>query len=578
VTRLIARKPLLWICALVLLAGTSATVAAGKAVAGPTVTAARATHSPRHHDSRALTINWALSGTATAGTSQSADPPANAIDGNAATSWCTNSYPDTLTVDLGQVRNLNGVGVTLDNASSSANAQISLATTLGNWHVLPTANNVALDPGNPMYVPLSQSRGGPRQVAARYAQIEVWDSGATPVCVGEFRLFGVDPATAGMMLGSDLSFTPQEVAAGAVFTDHGVAANPAKITADNGANWARIRLWVNPPAGYSDLADDLAFAKTLKADGLKIYLDLHYSDFWADPGKQCIPAGWPTDLAGLTAKVQSYTQQVISAFAQQGTPVDMVSIGNEVTNGMLWAPSTAPPGVNFGCTGPGVGGLDWTTNTTATGWANFTALLKAGVSGAQAGNPAGHKLLIAIHTDLGGNNAKAQVFYSELEANDVPFDVIALSYYPIFQGPLSALHANLDELASQFGKPIIIAENQYSWTLANGDELGNSTWQTSQLIDGYPAGPGGQESIVNDELSMLATLPNGLGAGLFYWAPEWLPGVSWAPDASPPGTPDDNETLFNFQGQALPSIGIFRNPVQVCTQSDPYTVPCVIGS
>jgi arabinogalactan endo-1,4-beta-galactosidase len=567
-----------WIGALVLLAGTSATMAAGKAEAGPTHTASKARHAPRHSDGRALTINWALGGTATAGASQSADPPANAIDGNAATSWCSNSYPDTLTVDLGQVRNLNGIGVTLDNASSYANAQVSLATTLGDWHVVPTTKNLALDPGNPMYVPLGQGRGEPRQLTARYAQIEVWDSGATPVCVGEFRLFGVDPATAGMMLGSDLSFTPQEVAAGAVFTDHGVAANPAKISADNGANWARIRLWVNPPSGYSDLADDLAFAKTLRADGLKIYLDLHYSDFWADPGKQCIPAGWPTDLPGLTAKVQSYTQQVISAFAKQGTPVGMVSIGNEVTNGMLWAPSTSPPGVNFGCSGPGVGGLDWTSNTTATGWGNFTQLLKAGVAGAQAGNPAGHKLLIAIHTDLGGNNARAQVFYSNLEANHVPFDVIALSYYPIFQGPLSALHANLDELATQFGKPIIIAENQYSWTLANGDELGNSTWQTSQLIDGYPASPGGQVSIVNDELSMLASLPHGLGAGLFYWAPEWLPGVSWAPDASPPGTPDDNETLYDFTGQALPSIEMFRDPVEVCTQSNPYTVPCVIGS
>ena len=134
----------------------------------------------------------------------------------------------------------------------------------------------------------------------------------------------------------------------------------------------------------------------------------------------------------------------------------------------------------------------------------------------------------------------------------MPFDVIALSYYPIFQGPLSALQANLDELAGQFGKPIIIAENQYSWTLANGDQLGNSTWQTSQLIDGYPASPGGQQSIVNDELSMLAALPHGLGAGLFYWAPEWLPGVSWAPDASPPGTPDDNETLFDFTGHGTP--------------------------
>ncbi|HET7014899.1 MAG TPA: glycosyl hydrolase 53 family protein [Streptosporangiaceae bacterium] len=577
-TRLIARKPLLWMCVLALLVAASATWAtAGRAVAGPALTGAK-TYRPAHHDSRALTINWALTGSATAGASQDANPPANAIDGNAATSWCTNSYPDTLTVDLGQVRDLNGIGVTLDNASSYANAQISLATTPGDWHVVPTAKNIALDPGNPMYLPLSQRGGGPRELQARYAQIEVWDSGATPVCLGEFRLFGVDAATSGMMLGSDLSFTPQEVAAGAVFTDHGVAANPAKITADNGANWARIRLWVNPPAGYSDLADDLAFAKTLQANGLKIYLDLHYSDFWADPGKQCIPAGWPTDLAGLTTKVQSYTQQVISAFARQGTPVDMVSIGNEVTNGMLWAPSTAPPGVNFGCAGPGVGGLDWTTNTTATGWDNFTQLLKAGVTGAQAGNPAGHKLLIAIHTDLGGNNARAQVFYSNLESAHVPFDVIALSYYPIFQGPLSALHANLAELAGQFGKPIIIAENQYSWTLANGDGLGNSTWQTSQLIDGYPASPGGQLSIVNDELSMLASLPHGLGAGLFYWAPEWLPGVSWAPDASPPGTPDDNETLFDFSGQALPSIGMFRDPVEICTQSNPYAMPCVIGS
>jgi arabinogalactan endo-1,4-beta-galactosidase len=585
VTRLIARKPLLWMCVLALLVAASATWAAGRASAAgghaaltPAKVGTAKAHQPARHDSRALTINWALPGTATAGASQDANPPGNAIDGNAATSWCTNSWPDTLTVDLGQIRDLNGIGVTLDNASSYANAQISLATTPGDWHVVPTAKNVALDPGNPMYLPLSQNRGQPGHLQARFAQIEVWDSGATPVCLGEFRLFGVDTGTANMMLGSDLSFTPQEVAAGAVFTDHGVAANPAKITADNGANWARIRLWVNPPAGYSDLADDLAFARTLQADGLKIYLDLHYSDFWADPGKQCIPAGWPTDLAGLTAKVQSYTQQVISAFASQGTPVDMVSIGNEVTNGMLWAPSTAPPGVNFGCSGPGVGGLGWTTNTTATGWSNFTALLKAGVAGAQAGNPARHKLLVAIHTDLGGNNARAQVFYSNLETAGVPFDVIALSYYPIFQGPLSALHANLDELAGQFGKPLIIAENQYSWTLANGDALGNSTWQTSQLIDGYPASPGGQLSIVNDELSMLASLPHGLGAGLFYWAPEWLPGVSWAPDASPPGTPDDNETLFDFTGHALPSIGMFRDPVEICTQSNPSVMPCVIGS
>ena len=91
---------------------------------------------------------------------------------------------------------------------------------------------------------------------------------------------------------------------------------------------------------------------------------------------------------------------------------------------------------------------------------------------------------------------------------------------------------------------------------------------------GYPASPGGQLSFVSDELSILAQVPDGLGAGLFYWAPEWIPGVGWEPGA---GTPNDNLTLFNFQGRALPSIGIFRSPVATCESYDPYNVPCVIG-
>src|SRR5580700_10613606 len=129
-------------------------VTASAAQAGPATAAGSppgASHVP--------TVNWALSGQATATTSQSGNPPANAIDGNAATSWCTDSYPDTLTVDLGQVRNLDGIGITLDNASSSANATVSLATEQGDWHTLPTAHNIALDAGNPMYVPLGPGSG-----------------------------------------------------------------------------------------------------------------------------------------------------------------------------------------------------------------------------------------------------------------------------------------------------------------------------------------------------------------------------------------------------------------------------------
>ena len=155
----------------------------------------------------------------------------------------------------------------------------------------------------------------------------------------------------------------------------------------------------------------------------------------------------------------------------------------------------------------------------------------------------------------------------------MPFDVIGLSYYPFFHGTISQMKANVDALATQFGKPIIIAETQYAWTLANGNEpAGDSTgdfvWQPSQISPGYPASPGGQLSFVNDELSILAQVPNGLGMGLFYWAPDWIPGVGWEPGASV-GSPNINLTLFDFQGAALPSIGIFRNPAGVCERYAP---------
>jgi arabinogalactan endo-1,4-beta-galactosidase len=282
-----------------------------------------------------------------------------------------------------------------------------------------------------------------------------------------------------------------------------------------------------------------------------------YSDFWADPQHQDIPAAWQgQDLSQLTATVQSYTQQAISAFAKQGTPVDTVSIGNEIRNGILWPAGQVDP-------------------ATGAGYDALATLLKAGVAGARAGNPAGHQLRIMMHYDQGGNNQLSQAFFQNLVSRGVQFDVIGLSYYPFFHGTMSQLRANVDALATQFHKKIVIAETQYPWTLANGDSTGDFVWQTSQVSAGYPASPGGQLSFVTDELSILAQVPGGLGAGLFYWAPEWIPGVGWEPGA---GTPNDNLTLFNFQGTALPSIGIFGSPAAVCESYDPYGVPCVIGS
>jgi arabinogalactan endo-1,4-beta-galactosidase len=509
----------------------------------------------------APTVNWALDGTATATTAESAKPASNAVDGDAGTDWCTSGWTGTLTVDLSQVRSLSDLGITLDSASPSASATVELASTAGAWQQVQALKDVALDPGSPMYLPL------PVGTKARYAEVTVYSDTGADVCVGEFRTYGPDPAAAALEDGADLSFTPQELAAGAKFSDNGVPGTPVSIMRAAGADYVRMRLWVNPPAGYSDLSTDLALAKQVHAAGMKIYLDVMYSDFWADPQHQDIPAAWQgQDLAQLTATVQSYTRQVISAFAQQGTPVDTVSIGNEIRDGILWP----------------VGEINCASGTACGGWANLAQLLKAGVSGAKAGNPPGHKLQIMMHYDQGADYTDSSAFYSTLEQYGVPFDVIGLSYYPVLSEPaISGLKANVDGLATQFHKPIVIAETQYPWTLANGNSpLGDSTgdfaWEQSQIEPGYPATPGGQLSFVTDELSTLATAPDGLGAGLFYWAPDWIPGVPWEPGAGV-GSPNVNMTLFNFEGAALPSVNIFQNPAAVCEHEAPGSAPCVIG-
>ena len=318
-----------------------------------------------------------------------------------------------------------------------------------------------------------------------------------------------------------------------------------------------MRLWIDPPAGYSDLASDLALARQVRAAGMRVYLDIHYSDFWADPQHQDTPSIWRgQDLPTLAGSVRSYTEQVMTAFAQQGTPVDMVSIGNEIRNGLLWP----------------TGQLDWSADT---GWDNLATLLKAGVSGARAANSRGHRLRIMLHFDEGGNSADSDRFFGNLVSRGVPFDTIGLSYYPFWHGTLSDLRTNVDALARHFGKDIVVAETQYAWTLANGDGEGNFVWQPSQVFPGYPASPGGQLSLENDVQSILAAVPDGHGAGIFYWEPEWVPGVGWQPGN---GAPNDNLTLYDFQGRALPSIGLFEDPVAVCARFAADSSPCAVPS
>ncbi len=498
----------------------------------------------------ALDIALAPGAVASATSTATGSSPANAIDGDASTQWCSSQWTGALTVDLGRVRALSGLGVTLGATSTTALVNLSVSRTGNDWAPVPDGQLQSVPAGEPVYWP---ARAG--SLSARYVRIDVTDNDGTPPCVDELRLFERVPASTIPDRGADLSFEPQEEAAGARFSDDGAPGSALSILDRHGVNYVRLRLWVNPPAGYSDLASDLAMARRVVAAGDRLYLDIHYSDFWADPTHQDIPAAWQgQSLAQLTQTVRRYTAEVIARFAAQGTPVDMVSIGNEIRNGILWP----------------AGEVDWAANT---GWANLARLLKAGVAGARAANPPGHRLLVMLHFDQGGNNALSRTFYDHMVAEHVPFDVIGLSYYPFWHGSLSQMRANVDDLSVRYHKWIVIAESQYAWTLANGDSTGNFVWQASQLSSGYPASPGGQLSFYNDLLSILAQVPDHRALGMFYWEPEWIPGVGWQPGA---GSPNDNLTLFSFTGAALPSARLYESPLAVCAHYAPFSRPCTV--
>lgn len=468
---------------------------------------------PGHADApRVPEVNLALSGTAGADTSAGGHAPGAAVDGNASTTWCPAGSSGTLTVDLARPRRLTGFGVTL-LGDVPAQVVIAAATAPGRFHVVRRAD-------------VRATSWLPARTRARWIRLSLTGAGGTP-CVGELRTMAGGPR---MIIGHDLSFAVQERAAGARYTERGRAAPPERILAGHGADYVRLRLWVNPPEGYSDLDSVLTMARRAKAAGMKLLLDPHYSDFWADPQKQPTPEAWSgQDLPTLARTVRTYTRDVLNRLRAQGTPADMLQLGNEIRNGMLWP----------------AGQIDWSTGT---GWDGLGTLLRAAAAGARDARGPAPKLV--VHFDQGGDNAWSRTFYDHIVAQRVPFDVIGLSYYPFWHGTLSDLRANMNDLAARYRRDVAVVETQYGWTLANGDDLGNFLWQESQVVPGYPADPDGQRAFLSDLLSIVAAVPDGRGAGVFYWQPEWIPGVGWAPGE---GTPNDNLTLFDFTGRALPS-------------------------
>ncbi len=233
----------------------------------------------------ATALDIAPTGTASASTAASGAPASNAIDGSASTNWCATEWTGALTVDLGAARRLDGFGLTLGREATTASVSLAYATVAGDWARPKAAQQMSVPAAEPVYLPLS---GGGADV--RYVQVSVTDNDGTPPCIGALRLFAHDRASVLQQRGADLSFEQLEEAAGADYSDNGKRGSALQILNAHGLNYVRLRLWVDPPPGYPNLERDLQMAKKIAAAGDKLYLDIHYSDFWADPQHQDIPA------------------------------------------------------------------------------------------------------------------------------------------------------------------------------------------------------------------------------------------------------------------------------------------------
>ena len=334
------------------------------------------------------------------------------------------------------------------------------------------------------------------------------------------------------------------------------------ILKDSGVNWIRLRLWHNPVnpsnvvvdrkvlskrgdpigGGNNNLKRTVSMAKRAKDAGSKLLLDIHYSDFWADPENQRKPLAWAR-LSGkeLEKAVYEYTLETLRTMKKEGCFPDMVQIGNELNGGMLWPD-----------------GKTWTDGTEEIGgFEGFTNLLKQGVRAVRRAQPWGAKTKVMIHLANGGDNGLYRWVFDEITAAKVDYDVIGLSFYPYWHGSMDALTANLRDLVSRYGKEVCVVETAYGFTEEDGDAQGNRFQIYSDEKYGYLPTVQGQATEVRDVMAAVHEGGGEKGLGVFYWEPAWIlvEGAGWRTGE---GNNWENQAMFDYDGRALPSLEVFK--------------------
>ncbi|KAF5357082.1 hypothetical protein D9756_006540 [Leucocoprinus leucothites] len=299
--------------------------------------------------------------------------------------------------------------------------------------------------------------------------------------------------------GADFSSLANLEASGRTYRDSssGAVTPFERILHNHGANLARIRIWTSTSNSQYSLNYGLALGKRAKAAGMSIMVDLHYSDTWADPGHQAIPSSWPTDLNGLNTQIWTYTRDVVNAFANQGTPIQFIQIGNEINDGLLWP----------------------TGKISSKGFSPASQLLHSASTGVRAAT-GGSSVKIMVHIANGWDSSGVNFFWNGIflqgQFATSDFDLFGFSFYPFYNSAASysALQSTLTGIVNKFGKDVMVVETDWP---ATGSCSGVTLSERS-----IPISVAGQTTWVNGIKNVLAALPGGHGTGIVYWEPGWI--------------------------------------------------------
>jgi arabinogalactan endo-1,4-beta-galactosidase len=320
---------------------------------------------------------------------------------------------------------------------------------------------------------------------------------------------------------ADVSFLPEIRNTAIAFKNSaGITQDALDILKNAGCNVIRLRLWHTPATPHSGLDEVHTFATEVKNKGFKLWLTIHYSDTWADPGTQTKPALWNgLSVSNLADSVYHYSKRIVTLLQP-----DYVQVGNEINNGFLW-----PEG--------------HLTNQT-----DFITLLKKGIEGVR---DASAQTKVMLH--FAGIEG-ATWFFDILNNHTIDYDIMGLSYYPRWHTKsLSLVKNTLTELNGTFNKQFVIAETAYPFTLDWADWTTNIVGLEEHLITGYPASQKGQEDYLIKLRKIVSETPGGMG--LAYWAPEW---VAFKGNEATDGSPWENMALFNFDFKATNGLVVFR--------------------